>query len=495
MRLEDYRRSPDYYREEHRPAYHFSPEIHWMNDPNGLVFQEGEFHLFYQHNPFGDSWGHMSWGHAVSRDLVHWRHLPVALREEAGVMIFSGCAVVDEKNSSGFGGAGEPPLVAVYTGHSSAGQAQCLAWSTDRGRSWTKYEGNPVIDIGERDFRDPKVCWHEATRRWIMVVALAAARKVRFYASRDLKRWTQLSDFGPAGAAQKRNWECPDLFALPIEGSAGERRWVLQVSMGTGSVAGGSGAEYFVGSFDGESFSCDDPPEQVLWVDHGRDFYAAVSWSGIPPSDGRCIWIGWMNNWETALLPTAPWRGALSIPRVLALRSCPEGLRMVQTPVEELQQLRRNRCRLESRELAPGLLPLSDCGISGEQLELRAVFELSTADGFGLEVRKQGDEKTVVGYDTRRREVFVDRGNSGQWELPEGVSERHSAPLAPEDGLIDLHVFVDRSSVEVFANRGRVVITDRIFPRPGSRGVDLYSSGAGTRLASLDAWELRSVWS
>ncbi|MEW6305673.1 MAG: glycoside hydrolase family 32 protein [Verrucomicrobiota bacterium] len=248
------------YREPWRPQFHFTPATNWMNDPNGMVYYEGEYHLFYQFNPFGAKWGHMSWGHAVSRDMVHWEHLPVALYEENNVMIFSGSAVVDWRNTSGFGTEGRPPLVAIYTGHYTKRplQNQHLAFSTDRGRTWTKYAGNPVLDIGLRDFRDPKVMWHEPTAKWVMTVALPTERKVRFFASPNLKDWSPLSEFGPAGAV-KGIWECPDLFPVPVEGGR-RSRWVLIVNIGGGAIAGGSGCQYFVGDFDGTRFVLD--PDQ-----------------------------------------------------------------------------------------------------------------------------------------------------------------------------------------------------------------------------------------
>jgi sucrose-6-phosphate hydrolase SacC (GH32 family) len=261
------------YRELFRPQFHFTPAKNWMNDPNGMVYYEGEYHLFYQYNPFGDKWGHMSWGHAVSPDMVHWKHLPVALYEENDIMIFSGSAVVDWKNTSGFGKEGKPPLVAIYTGHYTKKplQNQQIAYSNDRGRSWTKYEGNPVLDIGEKDFRDPKVMWHEETKRWIMTVAWPVERKIRFYASPDLKNWTHLSDFGPAGST-KGIWECPDLFPLKIEGRGRDSRWVLIVNVGSGAAAGGSGTQYFVGNFDGEKFTIDEsyPKAQAEFVPDGK---------------------------------------------------------------------------------------------------------------------------------------------------------------------------------------------------------------------------------
>src|SRR5215207_2428265 len=290
-----------------RPQYHFTPPQNFMNDPNGLVFYDGEYHLFYQYNPFGDVWGHMSWGHAVSRDLIHWEHLPVALHEEDGVMIFSGSAVVDWQNTSGFGNANFPPLIAIYTGHSEVEQNQNLAYSNDRGRTWTKYSGNPVIAIGSRDFRDPKVFWHEPTHCWVMVTALADQQKVRFDSSPDLIHWTHLSNFGPEGRVDNE-WECPDIFLMNVEGQPGFQKWVLKVDVNH-SILG----QYFVGHFDGLCFINDASSDQVLRVDYGKDFYAAQSWSNT--SVGRRIWIGWMNNWDYAkVIPTAPWRGLFSIP-------------------------------------------------------------------------------------------------------------------------------------------------------------------------------------
>ena len=248
------------YTERYRPQYHFTPAVNWMNDPNGMVYYNGEYHLFYQYNPFGDTWGHMSWGHAVSRDLVHWEHLPVALAEEDGVMIFSGSAVVDWNNTSGFGEEGRPPLVAVYTGHHTSGerQDQRIAYSTDSGRTWTKYEGNPVLDRAMKDFRDPKVFWYEPDEKWVMVLARPHEHKVQLYSSPDLKSWTHLSDFGPAGAVNGI-WECPDLFELPVDGDPGNTKWVLVVNLNPGGPAGGSAGQYFVGHFDGERFTADTP--------------------------------------------------------------------------------------------------------------------------------------------------------------------------------------------------------------------------------------------
>ncbi len=493
LRLDDYRRSPEYYREPYRPQFHFTPEMNWMNDPNGLVYFEGEYHLFYQHNPHGNSWGHMSWGHAVSTDLVHWEHLPIALHEEYGVMIFSGCCVVDWKNTSGFGKDGNPPLVAVYTGHGLGKQTQDIAYSNDRGRSWTKYSANPVIDLDEQDFRDPKVFWHEPTNKWVMVVSMANAKYIQFYGSRDLKHWSHLSDFGPAGVTDKPNWECPDLFELPIEGSAGETKWVLEVDMGNGSIAGGSGGEYFIGEFDGKQFKCDHDPKASQWVDFGRDFYAPVSYSDIPESDGRRIWIGWMNNWETNQLPTRPWRSAMSIPRVLSLRRNGDGFKLIQTPVAELQSLRGKKISLQDVRVS-GTRSLDEGEIRGEQVEIQAVVDLGGCTEFGFNVRVGDDEGTTIGFDVASSRLFVDRTRAGRSDFHPRFAGKHYAPLEASNGQIEMRIFVDSSSVEVFGGSGEAVLTDRIFPDPSSRGITAFAKGGKATIKRLDVWPLKSVW-
>lgn len=500
-RLDEYRRSDEYYSEPFRPQFHFSPELNWMNDPNGLVYHRGQYHMFYQHNPHGNSWGHMSWGHAVSRDLVHWEHLPIALHEQYGLMIFSGSAVVDHGNTSGFGTTENPPLVAIYTGHGHGKQTQDIAYSLDDGRSWTRYHGNPVIDLGLKDFRDPKVFWHEPSAAWIMVVALAVDKKVSFYRSTDLKEWSHLSDFGPAGVAVKPNWECPDLFELPVEGEPGESRWVLEVDMGGGAIGGGSGGEYFIGHFDGTRFVAESTDSQ--WVDYGADFYAPVSWSDIPASDGRRIWIGWMNNWETSQIPTSVWRGSMSVPRTLGLRRIGGQLRLVQQPVRELETLRNDSLRMADQAISGAtVVPLAEG--QGQQVELIAEFELDQAERFGLRVRcgpsrssvpgGGSEQQTVIGYDVERQQLYVDRTRSGEVGFHPSFPAVHVAPLSPHENRVRLHILVDASSVEVFGNRGEVVISDRIFPDPSSNRIELFADGGSARLVSLDAWPLDSIW-
>lgn len=489
--------------EPYRPQFHYTPQQNWMNDPNGLVYHDGTYHLFHQYNPEGNTWGHMSWNHATSTDLVHWDHQGVAIPEEGNEMIFSGSAVVDHGNTSGFGeGPDATPVVAIYTSHysqpgDSIDQAQSLAYSTDGGETWTKYEGNPVLEHPDPDFRDPNVFWYEPDGKWVMSVALPSQHKVQFYESTNLKEWTHLSDFGPAGATGGI-WECPALFQAPVEGTSDSTRWVLQVDLNPGSVAGGSGGQYFVGSFDGTAFT---PREGSLetaphWVDYGPDFYATIPWNNVPEEDGRVVWLAWMNNWVYGEdIPTSPWRSAQTIPRSVSIQSIDGSPRLIQRPVEELHRLREDHVRLDDRSLDPGRTSLLSEGISGRTVELIAEFEPQEADVVGFSVRAGEEEETVIGYDAMSDTVFVDRTQSGAVNFDDAFAARDAAPLPTRNGRVKLHVFVDRSSVEVFANDGERTLTHRIFPDPDSDGISLIAEGGSARLRQLEAWSLRTIWS
>ena len=465
-----------------RSRYHFTPQKNFMNDPNGLVFYDGEYHLFYQHNPYGDVWGHMSWGHAVSRDLIHWEHLPIALYEEESVMIFSGSALVDWQNTSGFGIGDNPPLVAVYTGHSETEQTQNIAYSIDRGRTWTKYGGNPVIAIGSREFRDPKVFWHEQTKRWIMVTVLSEEHKVRFDGSTDLKHWTYLSDFGPAGATDGL-WECPDLFPLQAEDVPEIEKWVLKLD-----VLRGTGAQYFIGDFDGTRFTNDSPNHEIRRVDFGDDFYAAQSWSDEPT--GRRIWIGWLNNWHYAnAIPTSPWRGLFSIPRELRLRKSTEGLQLIQQPIEDLEQLRGPLYHVTDIDIATANAQLAALKIKIAQ-EIRVEFAVDTAVEFGLKLCTGESEETIIGYDAQAQALFLDRQKSGDNAFSDRFAGVHRAHLRVEEGKIRMRIFVDSCSLEVFANEGITVMSDLFFPHSENARLEFYAVGGAVHLRALDVWSL-----
>lgn len=483
------------YDETYRPQIHFTPARHWMNDPNGLVYLDGEYHLFFQYNPFGDSWGHMSWGHAVSGDLVHWTELPVAIPEAGEVMAFSGSAVVDWHNTSGLGTGGRPPLVALYTGYrekANGAQAQYLAYSNDRGRTWSTYSQGPVLDLHVPDFRDPKVSWYAPGGCWLMTVSLAANRQIAFFRSPNLKDWTALGRFGPAGSTVGV-WECPDLFPLPVEGSPGTSRWVLIVNVGDGAPAGGSGTQYFVGAFDGSVFSADtvDGAVPTRWLDHGRDFYAAVTWGDIPASDGRRLVLGWMNNWKYGkTIPTSPWRSAQSLVRVLTLARTNGGLVLRQTPAAEYAGLRRGEPVSVRESLdGGGTVPFRDLRDQGGACEVTVAFELGRATEAGL-VFGKGPGATRLRYDRAQGLLSIERA-AGDFADP-GFPGIHSAPVPAPNGRLALHLYLDRSSLEVFADGGLVTLTDQFFLK-GADSLAAYAAGDGARVEATE-WALASIW-
>ncbi|WP_123041822.1 GH32 C-terminal domain-containing protein [Cohnella candidum] len=478
-----YRPDPAYFTEKFRPQYHLSPETGNMSDPNGMVYFEGEYHQFYQHSG--------QWGHAVSKDLLHWEQLPLAIAKDDLGDIWSGSAVVDRNDTTGFFG-GKPGLVAIFTHFKNGVQSQSIAYSADKGRTWTKYAGNPVIpNPNVKDFRDPKVFWHEATKSWVMVVSVD--QKVWFYRSPDLKNWTRSGEFGLGHGSHAAVWECPDLFELPVEGS-GEKKWVLTVSIGNNSATKGSKAQYFIGSFDGSTFKDDNGPANVSWTDYGKDFYAAVSYSDIPKEDGRRIWLGWMSNWRYPFaMPTGVWKGNMSIPRVLKLRKIPDqGIRLVQEPIEELKTLRGNPRKVKKMTLSPGRNPLE--GVKGTNYELEAEFDAGSGHSFGAKVRAgEGGQETVIRYDPKMNVLLLDRSHSGVTDFEGGFAEAMAAPLVPKDGKIKLRIFVDETTVEVFANDGEAVLSAIVFPDPTSDDIGLFADGDVT-LNHASYYPMRTVW-
>jgi fructan beta-fructosidase len=384
-----------------------------------------------------------------------------------------------------------PPLVAVYTGRTGAEQAQCIAYSLDAGRSWTKYAGNPVISIGSREFRDPKVFWHEPTKRWIMLTVLADRRRIRFYGSTDLRRWELLSEFGPAGA-RTGVWECPELLLLPVAGGEERAAWMLKVDVGYHPQEGGGFGQYFVGDFDGMQFSDTGPPGQSLRMDGGADFYAAQAWNDLPAHDGRRVWLAWMSHWMYAnRTPSAPWRGAMTLPRTLALRRFPDGLRLTQRPVAEVMSLRRSHFGRAGLAVADADRQLQAGGVTGDALEIIADFRLAGATEVGLRVRVGRDEATTVGCDASTQQMYVDRTRSGDSGFSAGFADRHAVALPVASDRVRLHLFVDRCSIEAFGGDGRAVITDLIFPSPASTGVELFAAGGRAIVERIDLWTLQ----
>lgn len=498
------------YTESHRPQFHFSPQEKWMNDPNGMLFYKGEYHLFYQYYPDSTVWGPMHWGHAVSPDMVHWEHLPIALYPDSLGYIFSGSAVVDHNNTTGFKKGEEAPLVAIFTYHDPIAekaeththQTQGIAFSNDRGRTWIKYEGNPVIpNPGIHDFRDPKVIWDDDSQQWIM--ALAAYDQTQFWGSPDLKNWKHLSDFGLEWGAHGGVWECPDFFPM-VTSETGEKKWVLIQSLNPGGANGGSGTQYFVGDFDGkvftleESFAKDVANQQALWIDYGRDNYAGVTWSDIPKSDGRRLFLGWMSNWNYAtVVPTEKWRSATTIPRELVLRKTAMGYRIFSTPVQELTNIRSHSTSLQPGTLAKGMNLDSLFAGMPIQAELVVELEVTQADTGKIEIVLSNSmgESYRVGYQLGSNQFFSDRRNAGPSDFSgKFASKVHLAPRQSTSSTLSLHLFFDRSSAELFADNGACVMTDIFFPTDDFDRLRLSSTDTEINLISGTLYRLNRIW-
>ncbi len=484
------------YKEKFRPQFHFTPEANWMNDPNGMVFFNDEYHLFYQYHPHGTTWGPMHWGHAVSKDLVHWEQLPIALAPDEHGAIFSGSAVVDWNNTSGFFDSG-PGLVAIYTSADNypdsdrPRQRQSLAYSKDNGRTWEIYEGNPVLsDVNITDYRDPKVFWHHETNQWLMI--LATGQTVMMYTSPNLIDWEFASEFGHKAGSHDGVWECPDLFKLPIDGDENKQKWVMLVSIGDNpEFKEGSRTQYFVGEFDGTTFVNDNSDEVVLWLDYGRDNYAGVSWSDIPEEDGRRIYIGWMSNWRYAnQVPTKEWRSAMTLPRELSLTSTVDGVRLVQKPVEEIDAIREGSAVYEGLTIENNN---SSYDLS-ELTEITVEFEKQNGTSYGLVIQSSPEEKILISYDVAKERLLVDRTVSGDNSFSESFAIVQEAPLKMKNGNLKLQIFVDTSSIEVFANDGEVAVTSLFFPNETAKQVSLFSKEGSTNVPVLKLTELASIW-
>jgi fructan beta-fructosidase len=487
------------YGERYRPQFHFSPQVNWTNDPCGLVYAFGKYHLFFQHNPFANVWGHMSWGHAVSSDLVHWKQLPVAIREDEKAAIFTGSSIFDATNTSGLCQSSRRGcIVSIYTGFTPKTdtapekQTQNLAFSQD-GLTWTKYARNPVLDLGRSDTRDPKVFWYAPAKYWVMVIVQANDKKVRLFSSSDLKEWRPLSDFGPQGATGGV-WECPDLYTLPVQGQAGKMRWILKIGLNPGHISGGSGEQYFIGQFDGKTFTPDEANGAIHWLDYGRDCYCALTFNHEPnPQVPRMI--GWMNNWQYAAgVPTSPWRGAMTLPRDLSLANVNGGLQLLQRPIEALRSLRTKEFDYEGGSNADLNRKLEVWPYRGQTFEIEASIRVGQAGLIAWKILQGEDDETVVGFDAAKGQLFVDRSKSAATQFSKAFPSRTVAPLTLGNGPLKLHIFVDRSSVEVFAQDGAVAMTNLVFPKPGSTGLSLAASGGGVENIQFRMWALGSAW-
>lgn len=494
--------------EIHRPQYHFTPPSGWMNDPNGMVYYQGEYHLFYQHNPDSTVWGPMHWGHAVSKDMVEWEHLPIGLYPDSLGTIFSGSAVIDWKNTSGLGTAENPPMIAIFTYHNAEGekagridyQTQGIAFSLDKGRSWTKYIKNPVLpNPGIRDFRDPKVMWFEEGNKWIMT--LAVADHIRFYSSPDLKKWTLESDFGKNVGAHGGVWECPDLFKLTVEGKA-EEKWVLLVSINPGGPNGGSATQYFVGRFDGtkfvldEQFETDVKEEDGIWIDYGRDNYAGVTWSNVPAEDNRRLFMGWMSNWKYAnVVPTVKWRSAMTVARSLSLAETPEGLRLLSNPVEELEALHSGKYQIEPQTVANPLTISDKLPFESPTFQIDMEVALDDAVGeFVIELSNNQDQHILIGYDAAKNQYFIDRRKAGNYKFSDEFGGIHYAPRMVSGNLFTMKLLFDVASVELFADGGKTVMTDIFFPDEEFTNIRLIPGKGKAQIKSGQLINLKSIY-
>ena len=465
----------------YRPAFHFTPAENWMNDPNGLVWVDGRYHLFFQYNPEGADWGNMSWGHATSPDLLTWTEHPVALPYHDGEQVFSGSVVVDHPNTSGFGDGKIPPLVAVYTSvYPDGRQAQSLAFSVDSGGTWHPFAGNPVLDRGSHAFRDPKVfraVGSDGDERWVMVAVEAEQREVLVFSSGDLREWRYESTTGPFGP-EGVVWECPDLFPLDIDGDPLRRRWVLLISInpvGEDADPDGSSMTYLVGDFDGHRFT---PDESHGWrrLDHGRDFYAGVTFDNAP--GGRRIMLGWMNNWRYAAdTPTAPWRGAMSLPRELGLWTIDGRVRLVQTLPHELATLdsARGETLLDGAHL-DGTRPVP----IGRHAVLDLEWAPRGARRIGVDLLVGDGTATRLSYDLASGRLSLDRSNSGRVDVHPDFASSSRAYVPLRGGRLRLRVAVDGCLVEVFADDGAVTVSDQVFADADAVGGAVFADGPAT---------------
>ena len=502
----------DYY----RPSYHFTPLYGWMNDPNGMVYKDGEYHLYFQYNPYGSKWGNMHWGHAVSRDLIHWEHLDPAIARDPVGHIFSGSSVVDKKNTAGFG---KDAIIAIYTNNSvNHDEVQCIAYSNDNGRTFTKYEGNPVLTPfdGLKDFRDPKVFWYEKDKCWFMIVS--ADKETRFYKSKNLKKWDYVSAFGKGLGQQPCQYECPDFFQLPVNGDEKNKKWVMTMNINPGCWFGGSATEYFVGDFDGKNFTCPDAND-VKWLDWGKDHYATVTFSN---TGNRVLAITWMSNWQYAnLTPFKQNRGANGLPRELKLYEKNGKYYISEDVAPEALALRKSTKELGSQTVE------GEKAFAGATSGMEGAFEIEadvTADAngiAGIELYNNKRERTLIYIDMKEGKVVMDRTESGltdfgkqsvphdielAWDKQRAAEGKQPARIensinykndfalatwAPlslcQEGKKTFHldIFADKSSIELFVDGGRIAMTNLVFPVAPYENVKLYSQGGKAEFQNM----------
>ena len=543
MRLSDTfdTKNTDYY----RPVYHHTPLYGWMNDANGLTYKDGEYHLYFQYNPYGSKWGNMHWGHSVSRDLVHWQHLSPAISRDPMGHIFSGSTIVDTRNSAGFG---KDAIIAFYTSHSMRDgvqvQVQCMAYSKDNGRSFTKYKGNPVVTPfdGLENFRDPKIFWYEPTKSWYMIVS--ADKNMRFYQSKNLKQWKYVSQWGEGFGAQPNQFECPDFFPLPVDGDKTKQKYVMIVNINPGFVYGGSATQYFVGEFDGQEVHCDSKPQTVKWLDWGKDHYATVTFSNL---GSRVVAVPWMSNWQYAnVTPIRQYRGANALPRELKLFSNNGEVYLSANVVDEARTLRKDTVPVGdiSVDNATPYVKRSIFADNDGAFEMEADIAPGNADVVGLSFYNDREERTLVYLDLKQKRIVMDRAESGLTDFGK-LAERHDIEKRAEaagemkgklsqDLAVDYHndfalgtwaplslcgpdnangnnrwaedattvgtaastrtyhldIFVDKCSMELFVDGGRIAMTNLVFPTLPYNNIKVYAEGGKAKVRNLTLYKL-----
>ena len=473
-------------RETYRPVYHHTPVYGWMNDPNGMFYKDGVYHLYFQYNPYGSMWANMTWGHSTSTDLTHWTYEGTAIVPDAWGAIFSGSCVVDKDNTAGFG---KGAVVAFYTSAKSTPwgdiQSQSMAYSLDNGKTFIKYEHNPILTSTERDFRDPKVFWYAPGKHWVMM--LAVGQEMQIYSSGNLKEWKKESSFGAMQGAHGGVWECPDLVEVAVEGSK-EKKWVLICNLNPGGPFGGSAAQYFVGSFDGKKF-VNESPTQTKWLDWGKDNYATVTWSNAPA--GRCIALGWMSNWQYAnSVPTTQYRSANTLARDLTLYRVGGELYLKSKPSPEIKKARAEEKKIPTFEVKGNYEVASLLADNKGAYEIEMAIENKGTSKIDFSLMNEKGEKVAMYYDVVRKQFVMDRSASGIVGFSRDFPAVTVAPVRNTD-QIHLRLFIDRSSVEAFGEEGEYVMTNLVFPaEPYNRMV--FSSDKGSYIVkSMNVYRLQ----
>lgn len=473
-------------KESFRPVYHHTPAYGWMNDPNGMFYKDGVYHLYFQYNPYGAVWGNMHWGHSTSTDLMHWKFEGCAIVPDAWGAIFSGSCVVDHENTAGFG---KEAVVAFYTSAKSTPwgdiQMQSMAYSLDNGKTFTKYEGNPILTSSEKDFRDPKVFWYAPGKHWVMI--LAVGQHMEIYSSVNLKEWKKESEFGAMQGAHGGVWECPDLVEIPVEGTR-EKKWVLICNLNPGGPFGGSAAQYFVGSFDGKKF-VNESPTQTKWMDWGKDNYATVTWNNAP--DGRCIALGWMSNWQYANnVPTRQYRSVNTLARDLTLYREGQELYLKSTPSSEVKKARGKKVSIPSFKVSEKHEMVNLFEEKQGAYEVEIVIQNAGASKIAFCLLNDKGEKVSMYYDLNRKQFVMDRSESGKVDFSKDFPAVTVAPVNVDKELT-LRLFVDRSSIEAFGEDGKFVMTNLVFPSQPYVKMCFEADKNGYAVKSLNVYKLQ----